>query len=230
MKVGFEATDSSAASSPPTVERQEAATVLIVDDEDAALRLCSDIAFEAGLRVRTATTTEQALEILDELPVDFVITDLRIPELGGLELLRRVREHYPEVAVLVLTQYGTIQTAVEATRLGAADYVTKPFHIDELRRKLQRLIHEQELDQENRVLREQLRTRPGYKELIGTSPKMQRVYRLIEKVSQHNYPVPDPWGKRYGKGACRALDPLFRFAQEQAVRTRRLFRAGPHSD
>jgi DNA-binding NtrC family response regulator len=170
-------------------ERAEAATVLIVDDEESALRLCADIAAEAGLRVRTASTTEKALETLDEYPVDIVLTDLRVPELGGLELLRRIREHYSEVSVLVLTQYGTIQTAVEATRLGAADYVTKPFHIDELRRKLQRLIHEQELDQENRVLREQLRTRPGYKELIGTSPKMQRVYKLIEKVSQHNYPV-----------------------------------------
>jgi DNA-binding NtrC family response regulator len=170
-------------------ERAEAATVLIVDDEESALRLCADIAAEAGLRVRTATTTEKALETLDEYPVDIVLTDLRVPELGGLELLRRIREHYPGVSVLVLTQYGTIQTAVEATRMGAADYVTKPFHIDELRRKLQRLIHEQELDQENRVLREQLRTRPGYKELIGTSPKMQRVYKLIEKVSQHNYPV-----------------------------------------
>lgn len=189
MNIGFESAENSAGPGLPGAERQEAATVLIVDDEDAALRLCADIAAEAGLRVRRATTTEQALGVLDEFPVDIVITDLRVPELGGLELLRRVREHYPEVAVLVLTQYGTIQTAVEATRLGAADYVTKPFHIDELRRKLQRLIHEQQLDQENRVLREQLRTRPGYKELIGTSPKMQRVYRLIEKVSQHNYPV-----------------------------------------
>ncbi|MGB7226457.1 MAG: sigma-54 dependent transcriptional regulator, partial [Candidatus Acidiferrales bacterium] len=178
-----------AMSEPLAPERPEVAIVLIVDDEESALRLCADIAKEAGLHVHTAGTTEQALETLDEIPVDIVITDLRIPELGGLELLRRIREHYPEVAVLVLTQYGTIQTAVEATRLGATDYVTKPFHIDELRRKLQRLIHEQELDQENRVLREQLRTRPGYKELIGTSPKMQRVYKLIEKVSQHNYPV-----------------------------------------
>lgn len=186
---GFEATDNSATPGPPVAERREIATVLVVDDEDAALRLCADIAAETGLRVRTAGTTEQALETLDELPVDIVISDLRVPELGGLELLRRVREHYPEISVLMLTQYGTIETAVEATRLGAADYVTKPFHIDELRRKLQRLIREQQLDQENRVLREQLRTRPGYKELIGTSPKMQRVYRLIEKVSQQSYPV-----------------------------------------
>lgn len=185
----MQAPDTPIMSDPSARERPETATVLIVDDEESSLRLCADIATEAGLRVRTAGTTEQALEALSEYPVDIVITDLRIPELGGLELLRRIREHYPEVAVLVLTQYGTIQTAVEATRLGATDYVTKPFHIDELRRKLQRLIHEQELDQENRVLREQLRTRPGYKELIGTSPKMQRVYKLIEKVSQHNYPV-----------------------------------------
>lgn len=170
-------------------ERADVATVLVVDDEDSALRLCADVARDAGLRVRTATTTEQALQILDEFPIDIVITDLRVPELGGLELLRRIREHYPAAAVLVLTQYGTIQSAVEATKLGAADYVTKPFHIDELRRKIQRLVHEQELDHENRVLREQLRTRPGYKELTGTSPKMQRVYKLIERVSQHNYPV-----------------------------------------
>ncbi|HKF50908.1 MAG TPA: sigma-54 dependent transcriptional regulator [Candidatus Acidoferrales bacterium] len=189
MGTGVETIEKSAMSGPTAVDRLETATVLIVDDEDSALRLCADIATEAGLRVRTATTTERALETLDEYPVDIVITDLRVPELGGLELLRRVREHYPEIAVLMLTQYGTIQTAVEATRLGASDYVTKPFHIDELRRKLQRLIHEQEIDQENRVLREQLRTRPGYKELIGTSPKMQRVYKLIEKVSQHSYPV-----------------------------------------
>jgi len=165
------------------------ATILIVDDEESTLRVCSDIAVELGLRVRTASTTEQALEELDQYPVDIVITDLKVPQLGGLELLRRIREHYPHVSVLVLTQYGTIQTAVEATRLGAADYVTKPFHIDELSGKIQRLIREQELDQENRVLREQLRTRPGYGELIGISGKMQRVYKLIEKVSQHKYPV-----------------------------------------
>ena len=91
--------------------------------------------------------------------------------------------------MIVLTQYGTIESAVEATRMGAADYVTKPFHVPELRTKLERAVRLLEIDQENRVLREQLRTRPGFGGLIGVSPKMQRVYRLIEKVSQHNYPV-----------------------------------------
>jgi DNA-binding NtrC family response regulator len=89
----------------------------------------------------------------------------------------------------VLTQYGTIETAIEATRLGAQDYVTKPFHVEELRSKLERLVNAIEMDQENRMLREQLRTRPGFGGLIGISPKMQRVYKIIEKVSQHTYPV-----------------------------------------
>ncbi len=164
-------------------------TVLVVDDEDAARNLCSDVAVAAGLRVRAASTTEQALEIMEQYPVDVVLTDLRVPSLGGLELLKRLRASYPQTVVLVLTQYGTIESAVEATRLGAADYLTKPFHVAELRGKLKRLVHNLELDQENRILREQLRTRPGFGGLIGVAPKMQKVYKLMEKVSQHNYPV-----------------------------------------
>src|SRR6201997_3171597 len=170
-------------------ERAMAATVLIVDDENATRDLCRDIVVESGLRTRTASTTEQALEILEQYPVDIIITDLRVPEIGGLELLKRVKQSHPRVPIIVLTQYGTIESAVEATRIGATDYVTKPFHIPELRTKLDRVVHSLELDEENRVLREQLRTRPGFAGLIGLSPKMQRVYKLIEKVSQHNYPV-----------------------------------------
>src|SRR5579862_3886856 len=169
--------------------RPTTATVLIVDDEDATRSLCRDVVGESGLRTRTASTTEQALEILEQSPVDVIITDLRVPQLGGIELLKRVRESHPQIAVIVLTQYGTIESAVEATRMGAADYVTKPFHVPELRTKLDRVLHSLELDQENRILREQLRSRPGFGGLIGVSPKMQRVYRLVEKVSQHKYPV-----------------------------------------
>ena len=170
-------------------ERPTAITVLIVDDEDATRNLCREVVADSGLHVRMASTTEQALEILDQYPVDIVLTDLRVPELGGLELLKRIREFYPQTAVIVLTQYGTIENAVQATRIGAADYVTKPFHIPDLRGKLDRLVRLLEADQENRILREQLRTRPGFGGLLGTSPKMQRVYRLVEKVSQHTYPV-----------------------------------------
>lgn len=171
------------------VERAMAVTVLIVDDEGTTRDLCRDVVAESGHRTRTASNTEQAIDILEQSPVDILITDMRVPELGGLELLKRVRESYPQTAVIVLTQYGTIEGAVEATRLGAVDYVTKPFHVPELRSKLDRVVRLLEVDQENRVLREQLRTRPGFAGLIGLSQKMQRVYRLIEKVSQHNYPV-----------------------------------------
>jgi two-component system response regulator HydG len=171
------------------VERTMTATVLIVDDEGTTRDLCRDVVAEAGLRTRTASNTEEALEILEQSPVDIVLTDLRVPQLGGLELLKRIREFYPQTAVIVLTQYGTIESAVEATRMGAVDYVTKPFHIPELRGKLDRVVRTIEVDSENRVLREELRSRPGFGGLIGTSPKMQRVYRIIEKVSQHNYPV-----------------------------------------
>jgi two-component system response regulator HydG len=90
---------------------------------------------------------------------------------------------------MMLTQYGTIETAVAATQLGAKDYVTKPFHLQELRTKIERLVQSAELDHENRILREQLRTRPGFGGLIGVSAKMQRVYKMIEKVSQHKHPV-----------------------------------------
>lgn len=171
------------------VERPTATTVLVVDDEDSVRDLCRDVVRSSGLLPRTASTTEQALEILDQHPVEIVITDLRVPQLGGIELLKRVRESYPHMAVIILTQYGTIESAVEATRMGAADYLTKPFRVAELRDKLDRIVRLLEIDHENRVLREQLRTRPGFGGLTGVSPKMQRVYRLIEKVSQHNYPV-----------------------------------------
>src|ERR1700736_6264922 len=163
--------------------------LLVVDDEVTTRNLCNDVALEAGLHVYASATTEQALDILDQYPIDIVVTDLKIPQIGGLELIKRIRVSNPQVSIIVLTQYGTIETAIEATRLGAVDYVTKPFHLEELRGKLDRLIHSIEVDQENRLLREELRSRPGFGGLIGMSPRMQRVYKLIQKVAQHTYPV-----------------------------------------
>jgi DNA-binding NtrC family response regulator len=169
--------------------KSAALSLLIVDDEVITRSLCNDVALEAGLHVYASSTTEQALDILDQYPIDIVVTDLKIPQLGGLELIKRIRAGNPQVSVIVLTQYGSIETAIQATRLGAVDYVTKPFHVEELRSKLERLVHSIELDQENRLLREQLRSRPGFGGLIGVSPRMQHVYKLIEKVAQHSYPV-----------------------------------------
>jgi len=94
-------------------------TVLVVDDESQAREICLNVVEDAGLRARTASTTEEALAAMDESPVDIVITDLQVPRMGGIELLRHIRQVSPHVAVMVLTQYGTIETAIEATRLGA---------------------------------------------------------------------------------------------------------------
>ena len=169
--------------------RTAAFSLLVVDDEVSIQNLCRDVASEAGLEVVVASTTEQALEILDQVPVDIVVTDLKIPQLGGMELLKRIRASHPEISVIVLTQYGTIDTAKDAMRLGAVDYLTKPDLVTEMRAKLDRLMHTIEIDRENRLLREELHSRPGFGGLVGTSQRMQRVYKLIQKVAQHNYPV-----------------------------------------
>jgi DNA-binding NtrC family response regulator len=163
--------------------------ILIVDDEQSIRETCATVSEQCGMKAFAVATAEEALEVLEHSAIDIVLTDLKLPQSNGVELLKRVHDLHPEVAVVVLTQYGTIESAVEVTRLGAVDYVTKPFRIEELRSRLERVARGVELQQENRLLREQLRTRPGFGGLIGVSMKMQRVYKMIEKVSQHEYPV-----------------------------------------
>src|SRR5208337_4132463 len=139
--------------------------LLVVDDEEQIRGVCRSIAEEAGMKVFDVSTAEEALEVLEVSPVDILLTDLRLPGTSGLELLKRVTRLFPDMAVVMLTQYGTIDSAVEATRMGAADYVTKPFRVEEVR------------------------ARPGFGGLIGMSARMERVYRLIEKVSLRDHPV-----------------------------------------
>ncbi len=163
--------------------------ILIVDDELSIRETCAVVAGQTGMRATAVATAEEALEVLEQSAIDILLTDLKLPGTSGLELIRRVHDSHPQVVVVVLTQYGTIDSAVEATRMGAADYVTKPFRIEELRSRLERVARAVDLQQENRLLREQLRTRPGFGGLIGVSERMLRVYKMIEKVSQHEYPV-----------------------------------------
>ncbi|MGC0771674.1 MAG: sigma-54 dependent transcriptional regulator [Candidatus Acidiferrum sp.] len=164
-------------------------TVLVVEDEESTRKLCADVAESCGMKAIVAGTVEEALRRLESSAVDIIVTDLILPPSSGLDLLKQVHEMYPQVAVVVLTQYGTIDSAVAATRMGAVDYVTKPFHIEDLRARLERVARDMDLDRENRLLREQLRSKPGFGGMIGVSAKMQRVYKTIEKVSQHEYPV-----------------------------------------
>src|ERR1700726_4565831 len=172
------------------VLRQSASmNILIVDDEPSIRETCAEVAQQTGMKAMTVATAEEAVEVLEHTAIDILLTDLMLPHSSGLDLLKRVHDTQPTVPVIVLTQYGTIDSAVTATRLGAVDYVTKPFRIEELRTRLQRAAHAVELQQENQLLREQLRTRPGFGGIIGVSERMQRVYKVIQKVSQHEYPV-----------------------------------------
>ena len=164
-------------------------SVLVVEDEESTRKLCADVAESCGMKAVVASSVEEALHRLETHSVDIIVTDLILPPSSGLNLLKQVHEMYPQVAVVVLTQYGTIDSAVAATRMGAVDYVTKPFHIEDLRARLERVARDMDLDRENRLLREQLRSKPGFGGMIGVSAKMQRVYKMIEKVSQHEYPV-----------------------------------------
>jgi DNA-binding NtrC family response regulator len=163
--------------------------LLVVDDDEQVRGVCRDVARDCGLDATDVSTAEEALELLEVAAVDILLTDLRLPGTSGLDLLRRVSVAHPDVAVVMLTQYGTIDSAVEATRLGAADYVTKPFRVEELRARLEQVAHGVELKRENRVLRDMLRTGPGLGGMIGVSARMQRVYKMIEKVSLREHPV-----------------------------------------
>jgi CheY-like chemotaxis protein len=150
------------------VRRQVAPmNILIVDDEQAIRETCAVVAEQCGMKVTGVATAEEALEILEHSAIDILLTDLKLPRTNGVELLKLVYDLHPQVTVVVLTQYGTIESALEVTRMGAVDYVNKPFRIEELRARLERVARAVELQEENTLLREQLRTRSGFGGLIG---------------------------------------------------------------
>lgn len=185
----MEATGSRMSTEVAELREAPSMNILVVDDEPSIRDTCAEVARQAGMKVTTVASAEEAFEVLENSAVDIVLTDLMLQRTSGLDLLKRVHDTNPMLPVIVLTQYGTIDSAVAATRLGAVDYVTKPFRIEELRSRLERAARAVELQLENNLLREQLRTRPGFGGLIGVSERMQRVYKIIQKVTLHDYPV-----------------------------------------
>lgn len=171
------------------VRKAASLSVLIVDGEPTIREICATVAEQAGMKSIAVGTAEEAMQVLEHSAVDILLTDLVLQHASGLNLFKRVHEMHPTVPVIVLTQYGAVDSAVTATRLGAIDYIAKPFLIDELRAHLQRAARAVELQQENVLLREELRTRPGFGGLTGVSERMQHVYKIIQKVSHHDYPV-----------------------------------------
>ncbi len=163
--------------------------ILIVDDERSAQDFCKEILKNQGFQIEVADSGERALEVLENRETDIVLTDVRMPGMDGMELLREIKGKYPETDVVVMTGFGSIQAAVAATKLGAYDYITKPFKVEDFRRVFQRLAELRELAAENRLLKEQLRTRKSFANIVGSSPKVQKTYRLISKAAAKRHPV-----------------------------------------
>ncbi len=159
------------------------ASILIVEDEQAQRRLVADILKRDGYVVAEAASVDEALALMDSSLPDLVLCDWRMPERDGGELLKDVEKRSLECSVIIMTAYGSIAHAVEAVRLGAADYLAKPFEREALRLAVQRVLKTRNLEVENRRLREQAENMDGYGELIGKAPSMQLLYRTMQKVA-----------------------------------------------
>jgi two-component system response regulator HydG len=163
--------------------------LLVVDDDDPVRNACSEIARNMGFNVHQAESGPSARAILKQIPIDLLLLDLKLPGGGGLLLLEETRALHPDTVVVVMTAYATVSSAVEAMRIGAADYLTKPFALEELTAMLARASHRKQIDLESRMLRERLRSQSGDGHIIGSSPEMEKLYRILSKVAFSAHPV-----------------------------------------
>ncbi len=160
-----------------------AGRILIVEDDESLRRVTQAQLERAGYDASSAVDVSQALEILDRHPHDLVISDLHLPDMSGMELLKKVRAAFPETAVIIVTAYGTIETAVEAVKCGAYDYLTKPVHPDELRALVGRALERHRLIEEVRVLRSTIDRKYGFENIIGSSNALLQVLNAAASVS-----------------------------------------------
>jgi DNA-binding NtrC family response regulator len=158
-------------------------SILVVDDELIVCESCQRILEEEGLEVEIALSGAEALEKMKEHPFDIVITDLKMPGIDGMELLKTFRREYPDTIVIMITGFSTVETAVEAMKLGAFDYIPKPFTPDEVSIVVKKAIEQKNLLLENIYLRQELREKYGFHNIVGKSKKMHEIYRIIAKVA-----------------------------------------------
>ncbi len=175
----------------PNFEKAEAnlLNLLIIDDERAIRDGCREVAQSIGFSTSIADSADHAYRVLDTTSVDVVLLDLRLPGTGGIEILREIKRRRPETVVIVITGYATVQSAVQAMKHGAYDYVTKPFNMEELRLLLDRVVSHLKLTSENRMLREQVKSKQGFGSIVGRAPEMEKLYRIISKASHSTHPV-----------------------------------------
>jgi DNA-binding NtrC family response regulator len=157
--------------------------ILVVDDEEQMRDLLAKVLERKGYQVAVSADGSEALALLEREPVDLVVTDVRMPGLDGMEALRAIRELNPETIVLIMTGFGSIDQAVQAVKDGAYDYINKPFKIDEMLLTIEKALEERRLRHEVTTLRQELRTRYHFENLIGKSRAIQEVFALIEQVA-----------------------------------------------
>jgi DNA-binding NtrC family response regulator len=159
------------------------ATILIVEDEAKMRRLLELNLGEDGFQTLSAPDVETGIELLRQNSVDLVLTDLKLPGMGGLEFLQAIKRQNANLPVVVMTAYGSVETAVEAMKAGASDYVLKPFSLAEMRMIVHKELDVRKLREENRSLREELGRRYEYPNIVARSAKMQEVLAMVERVA-----------------------------------------------
>ncbi len=157
--------------------------ILIVDDELSMREFLEILLQKEGFFVRSARGGKEAIELLEKDPYDLVICDVKMPRVSGLDVLRKAKEIDPEIVVLMITAYASAETAVEAMKQGAYDYITKPFKVDEIKLILRNALEHKSLVQENILLKKELGTRYGLGNLVGSSEEMLKVYDLIQRAA-----------------------------------------------
>ena len=163
--------------------------VLVVDDEENIRLVLRTMLKKHGYAVRTADSGETALEALAEEPADFVLADVRMPGMSGIELCAHLSEHRPQTTVIVMSAFGSVDVALEAMKAGAYDYVSKPFKQDEVLLALRKAQEREHLRQENARLRAEVEERTRMGAMVGGSEAMQRIFRTIEKVAGYSTTV-----------------------------------------
>jgi DNA-binding NtrC family response regulator len=163
--------------------------ILVVDDEPSIRESLSGWLKQDGLEVDTAADGHAALAITSEKHYDIMLIDVKMPEMDGLTLLRKLKENEPETAVVMMTAHGAIQDAVDAMRLGAYDYLIKPFDLEELSLTIEKLIRLQTLAMENLILKDRMASMTRFENLVGQSPPMLRLFETIVDVAQSDATV-----------------------------------------
>jgi len=157
--------------------------ILLVDNEATILSVLSTLLKAENYDVKSARAGKEALDIMADESFDLMISDIRMAPIGGMELLNWARAHRPEMSVIMLTAYGTVETAIEAMKVGAFDYVTKPFKVDELLITIRRALEYKEALAENQNLKSRLKTQYRFDSIVAESPSMRAVCEMIERVA-----------------------------------------------